>query len=173
MLNKKPNKQYKKPSQEKNNSIEYIREREKDFSKKQKKHKTTYKEKIKKGRNYELHIMSYFKSLGWTVWDHSGEKGRKDAGIDLIIKKDNTIYFIQCKNWEKWKITQDTVLATQTKVRQYLKKENPTLWELIKPKKYTKKILYVVANDVLNAGAKRHIKENSDILEYRVIPTKD
>ena len=129
--------------------------------------KMSSQQKKKKGDEYETYVANYFKQQGWTVWEHGKEKGVKDSSIDLIIKKDNFIYFVQCKNWETWKINDKNVKATRTDVRDYLKK-NKDFWNLIKG--YQMKILYVSPKNSLTKGAYRYIKENQDIIEYKVIP---
>ena len=147
-------------------SIENIVEEEKKYTKP----KMSYAEKIKKGKEYEAYIANYFRENGWTVWEHGKEKGRKDKSIDLIIKKDRKIYFVQCKNWESWKITHKEVKATRQDIREYIK-TNKDFWQTIKD--YENKILYVTSKECLTKGAYRYIQENKDILEYQVIPMKD
>jgi len=134
------------------------------------KNKTSYQEKIKKGEEYEAFIAKFFKEQGWVVWEHGKEKGKKDSSIDLVIKKNKHIYFVQCKNWESWKINHKEVKATRTDIRDYLEK-NQFLRDIIK--NYKMKILYVTSKECLTKGAYKYIEENQDILEYKVIPMKD
>ena len=123
--------------------------------------------KKEKGDMYETYVANFFKKQGYYVWEHGKEKGVHDSSIDLLVKKENYIYFVQCKNWEKWKITHKEVKATRTDVREYLKKEK-MLWELIKG--YDSKILYVTPTACLARSAYTYIQENSNIVEYQVIP---
>jgi HJR/Mrr/RecB family endonuclease len=81
-------------------------------------------EKKIKGDEYEKFVAEHFRKEGYYVWEHGQEKGKQDGGIDLFIKKGKDTYFVQCKNWENWKINHDTVQAVQTKVRNYMT-ENP------------------------------------------------
>lgn len=129
--------------------------------------KDIYQDNIEKGKNYEEYIANYFRENGYYVWEHGKEKGMKDSSIDLIIKKEEYIYFVQCKNWEKWKIDHKEVKATRTDVREYLK-NNGGFYNLVK--NYKQKILYVTSKDCLTAGAYTYIEENKEILEYKVIP---
>jgi len=132
------------------------------------KNKTSYAEKIKKGKEYEEYIANFFREQGYTVWEHGKEKGRKDNSIDLVIKKERFIYFTQCKNWESWKIGHKEVKATRTDIREYLK-EHKDIWNIIKNFNYTSKILYITAKECLTKGAYKYIEENKDIIEYKVI----
>ncbi|MCW8895184.1 MAG: restriction endonuclease [Sulfurimonas sp.] len=131
--------------------------------------KMTNKEKKEKGDNYEEYIANFFKKNGYYVWEHGKEKGVKDNSIDLLIKKENYIYFVQCKNWEKWKINHKEVKATRTDIREYLQK-NKEFFNIIKS--YEQKILYVTSKECLTAGAYKYIEENNEILEYKVIPVE-
>jgi restriction system protein len=136
---------------------------------KNQKTKTSYAEKIKKGKEYEEYIAKFFREQNYTVWEHGKEKGKKDSSIDLFIKKDKYIYFVQCKNWENWKINHKEVKATRMDVREYLK-ENKEFWNLIK--NYEMKILYITPKECLTKGAYTYIQENKNIVEYQVIPMK-
>jgi len=140
---------------------------ENDNIQKETKKKTTYAEKKAKGDEYEKYIADFFREQAYYVWEHGKEKGVQDSSIDLIIKKDKNIYFVQCKNWENWKINHKEVKATRTDVREYLKREK-LLWNLIK--NYESKILYVTPKECLSKSAYTYIQENSDIVEYKVIP---
>jgi type III secretory pathway component EscV len=124
----------------------------------------------KKGDDYEKYIADFFRKQNYYVWEHGKEKGVKDSSIDLIIKKDKFIFFVQCKNWENWKINHKEVKATRTDVREYLKKEK-NLWNLIK--NYKSKILYVTPKKCLSKSAYTYIKENHDVVEYQVIPIEN
>jgi Restriction endonuclease len=131
------------------------------------KKKMTRSEKEIKGQKYEEYIARFFREQGYYVWEHGKEKGKNDGGIDLFIKKEKFVYFVQCKDWESWKVDDKTVKATQTDVRNYML-ENPELTNLLSG--CTKKILYVTSKAALTKGAYRYIKENEDIFEHQVIP---
>lgn len=137
------------------------------FYKKDNKKTLSKQEKKAKGDMYEAYIADFFKEKGYYVWEHGKEKGRKDGGIDLFIKKGKQAYFIQCKNWETWKINDKIVKATQTDVRNYMI-ENESLTNLLTDCK--KKILYITSKECLTKGAYRYIQENNNIIEYKVIP---
>jgi len=131
------------------------------------KNKMTNKEKKVKGDKYEAFVANYFREQNYYVWEHGKEKGVLDSSIDLIVKKEKLIYFVQCKNWESWKINHKEVKATRTDVRDYLEKEK-TFWQLIK--NYQSKILYVTPKECLTKDAYMYIKENQNLVEYQVVP---
>lgn len=129
--------------------------------------KMSFTEKKEKGDKYEKHVANVLREQGYYVWEHGKEKGFKDSGVDLLIKKDEYIYFVQCKDWEKWKLDHNTVQAIQTKIRNFLKKEDG-IRNITNG--YKQKILYVTSKKCLTPGAYKYIKEHNDILEYKVIP---
>ena len=132
--------------------------------------KMTKQEKLEKGAIYEAYVAEFFRQQGYYVWEHGKEKGVKDSNIDLFVKKDRDIYFIQCKNWATWKINHNTVKATRTDVREYLK-TNKEFFKIIKD--YKLKILYVVSKECLTKSAYTYIEENKDIVDYQVIPFEE
>lgn len=148
---------------------ENLKEEIKQITGKPKKEKMTQKEKEEKGAVYEQYIAEHFRKDGFYVWEHGKEKGKLDSGIDLFIKKEKEVYFVQCKNWENWKINHDTVQAIQTKVRNYMK-NNEAFTQLLKNS--NKKILYVMPKPILTKAAYAYIKENENILEYQIIEMK-
>jgi len=132
--------------------------------------KMTNKEKKDKGDKYEVFVANFFREQGYYVWEHGKEKGMLDSSIDLFVKKDKYVYFVQCKNWNTWKINHKEVKATRTDVRDYLKKEK-ILWELLKD--YQSKILYITPKECLTKSAFTYIKENQELVEYQVIPIQE
>jgi len=126
--------------------------------------KMTNKEK---GDRYEAFIAEHFRELGYYVWEHGKEKGVKDKSIDLIVKKDKDFLFIQCKDWNTWKINHKEVKATRSDLREYLKNK-PEFWNLIK--NHELKLLYITSKECLTPGAYRYIEENKKIVDYKVIP---
>lgn len=55
----------------------------------------------KAGDNFEIEVGKYFENAGFSVEYRGLELGVLDGGIDLIAKKDKTIFLIQCKYWKK------------------------------------------------------------------------
>ncbi|WP_434656963.1 restriction endonuclease [Sulfurimonas sp. NW9] len=134
---------------------------------KKNKPKMTKTEKKKKGDEYEKYIADFFREQGYYVWEHGKEKGVKDKNIDLFIKKDKNIYFVQCKNWETWKVDHNKIKATRMDILDYLE-EDKILKEMIN--NYNWKILYITSKECLTKAAYTYIQKNKDIIEYQVIP---
>ena len=132
--------------------------------------KLTAKEKKKKGDLYEEYVAKHYRNLGFFVWEHGKMYGVKDNGIDLFMKKGNCVYFVQCKNWDKWQIDHKEVKSMKTDVHDYLEK-NPEFEDLIS--NFQKKILYVTPKKCLTPGAYKYIQENKLLYEYAVIPIKE
>lgn len=130
--------------------------------------KMTNEEKKEKGDKYEAYVAEHYRKQGYTVWEHGKEKGDKDGGIDLLVKKGKEALFVQCKDWKNYKINDKIVKATQTDVRNYML-ENPVLTNLLN--ECEKRIMYVTSRECLTKGAYTYIENNSHIIGYEVIPT--
>jgi len=123
--------------------------------------KSNYKENVKKGKEYEKYVGKYIESFGFDV-DYRGLKmGRKDGGIDLIARKNNTYVLIQCKNWSKKRVTQKDIRVFIGDYYAYLD-EHPELRD-----KNTKAYFYV-SNDLYDKGAKNYAN-SKDFLELKVL----
>lgn len=134
----------------------------KDFKESKKIKATTPKEK---GDRYESFIAQHYRGLGYFVWEHGKEKGRKDKGIDLIAKNREEIIFIQCKNWKentRFKIDHKEVKATRMEASDFIK-ENPLF------QTYRNKIRYTLSGNFIHASAVKYIEEHSEILDYEVL----
>lgn len=133
---------------------------ENNFGKSIKENKKSWKQL---GDEYEEQIAEYYKSLGYEVIERGKTLGRKDGGIDLIAKKESQTILIQCKN--------RNTRIKQTNIKQFLFdtdkfiEENKIIEEI--------ELLYVIANDVLDNGAKWLLKNERKNLNYKVIPYLD
>jgi restriction system protein len=129
-----------------------------------------YKDNIQKGKNYEKFISNYFKEQGYKVKEHGLIYGKKDKGIDIIVMKDKEVTLIQCKNWKansKKRINHIMIKEFLGNCATFIEKNKD------KANKYTIKKLYIVSNDILENNAKNFIKENKEIVKYKVIPFND
>ena len=118
-----------------------------------------------KGYLYEEYIAEHYKRLGYFVWEHGKEKGRLDQGIDLIVKKDKEIIFIQCKNWKentRFKIDHVRIKASRAEARQFML-DNPLF------KGYDNKFRYTLSNDCMHLSALKYIEETNGLFDYEVI----
>lgn len=122
---------------------------------------------IENGKKYEAFVAEHFRKLEYIVWEHGKEKGFEDKNIDLFVMNKEEAFFVQCKYYRKSTIDHHVVKATREDIRSYMK-EKKELTKLISNRK--KKILYVVPRECLTPGAWRYIKENNDIMDYKVIP---
>jgi len=122
-----------------------------------------------KGEDYEKFIAEHYRNQGYFVWEHGKEKGRLDQGIDLIVKKNKEIIFIQCKNWKentRFKIDHVRVKASRTEARDFM---------LINPlfKGYKNKFRYTISNDCMHPSAIKYIEETKGLLDYEIIEMKE
>lgn len=130
--------------------------------KKEKNLKLSNKEK---GDIYEAFIAEHYRKLGFFVLEHGKEKGRKDKGIDLIVKSKEEIFFIQCKNWKentRFKIDHKEVKATRMEATDFIE-ENPIF------QGYKNKIRYTLSGDFIHLSAIKYIEEHNEILDYEII----
>ena len=128
--------------------------------------KKMVKDNIRKGRDYELFITDYFRKQGYQIKPFGILNGRKDKGIDVIIKKDKEITLIQCKNWKEgssYKIKHQHLKEFLGNTTAFLDNNKE------KAAEYTIKRLYITSNDVLDNSA-RHFLRDNNIVEHRVIP---
>ena len=128
--------------------------------------KQMYKDNIKKGKEYELFIIDYFKKQGYQIKPFGILYGKNDKGIDVIIKKNKEITLIQCRNWKKdssYKIKHKHLKEFLGNTTAFLDNNKE------KAEGYIIKRMYITSNDVLDNSAKHFLKNNS-ILEHRVIP---
>jgi Holliday junction resolvase len=138
---------------------EIIKENEKSYYEKKKEF-----EKI--GRKYELKVKKFFENLGYEVIDNAGIKGKKDEGIDLIaVNKSKDEYLcIQCKYWKKRKINYNHIKQFLSDYILYLKKHKK---EVILYK--NRKFILAIPDKILTKAAYARIKENKDIIDYKII----
>lgn len=56
----------------------------------------------KSWREFEMLIGEIFRQKGFTVTELGGSGA--DGGVDLVLKKNNETYFVQCKQWKAYKV---------------------------------------------------------------------
>jgi len=142
---------------------QYKQERKKAFEENRKKRYREFMKKNKeKGKEFELYTGQQYQNLGYTVSYNGIGKNKKDKGIDLIAKNKNEILLIQCKNWKSKKIT-------HKELKEFI--GNCVIYKEKNLKKESKNIKYifVTSNYILDKSAEYFIKDNQDILEYKVI----
>ena len=135
----------------------------KEFKENQQFKATTPKEK---GNLYEEFIADHYRRLGYVVWEHGKDKGRKDRGIDLIVKKGKEITFIQCKNWRentRFQIDHKEVKASRTEARAFMK-DNPLFIG------YKVKFRYTLSSNCIHPSAIKYIEETNGLFDYEILP---
>jgi len=87
---------------------------------------SSVKEKIEKNSAYEVHVSNYHMTLGYTVWEYGKELGVKNYGIDIIVKQERKVLFLQCKHWNKsnkYKITYKHLKSIRQDIFDYIAKD--------------------------------------------------
>ena len=147
---------------------ELLKKLKKVTSKKQTSTKTTYKEKINKGQEYEEYVAKVYRSRGYHVSEYGKQQGVLDHGIDLIAKKQKEIVLIQCKNWNengKWEIKHKDIKAFQTDARTFVENK-PLLRSCLLTARYT------ISGDFIHQSAIKHIQEMKKIgkrVDYEIV----
>lgn len=134
-----------------------------------KKKKLSLKEKVAKGRKYELQVVKYFEMNGYSIEHRGASKGKIDKGIDILAKKDNIYYLVQCKNY-----------APTTKIKHTLIKEfNSNCLDFLNA--HTKKLnrdntkfIFAIANiESLEKSAIYYLQDKNNKCEFMEIKYKE
>jgi len=147
---------------------ELLKKLKKVTPKKQTSTKTTYKEKIDKGKEYEAYVAKVYRSRGYHVSEYGKQQGVLDHGIDLIAKKQKEIVLIQCKNWNengKWEIKHKDIKAFQTDARTFVE-DKPLLRSCLLTARYT------ISGDFIHQSAIKHIEEMKKLgkrVDYEIV----
>ena len=130
--------------------------------------RTTQKEKINKGQEYEEYVAKVYRSRGYHVSEYGKQQGLLDHGIDLIAKKGKEIVLIQCKNWNengKWEIKHKDIKAFQTDARTFVE-DKPLLRSCLLTARYT------ISGDFIHQSAIKHIEEMQKLgkrVDYEIV----
>jgi len=119
-----------------------------------------------KGDEYEAYICKHFEEQGYLTVPHGKDNGVKDQGIDIILKKNKEILFIQCKHWSKknkYRIDHKEIQYVRMNVRDYMAKNQ--VFSM-----YNWKILYITSENILEHSAQHKIREHSEEIEHKIIP---
>ena len=147
---------------------ELLKKLKKMTPKKQTSMKTTYKEKIDKGQEYEEYVAKVYRSRGYHVSEYGKQQGVLDHGIDLIAKKQKEIVLIQCKNWNengKWEIKHKDIKAFQTDARTFVE-DKPLLRSCLLTARYT------ISGNFIHPSAIKHIEEMKKLgkrVDYEIV----
>lgn len=133
---------------------------------------TKYKKEQNKNNNiygneYEKYIGKKYEEQNKKVIYNGINKKRKDAGIDLIIKEENKITFVQCKNWKEvnhFKLNQRDIRAFIGDCYMYMFNNKIDI----------KHSFHFIVSDerLLTDDAKWYIKNNKK-LKFKIIPFEE
>lgn len=122
-----------------------------------------------KGDLYEEFICNHFERQGYLTVPHGKNNGVKDDGIDIILKREKEMLFVQCKDWNiknRYRIDSKEIQYTRMNVRDYINKNN--VFNM-----YDWKILYVTSDNILHDSARHKIREYQNEIEHRIIPIQE
>jgi len=114
---------------------------------------------------YEAYVCKHFREKGYLTVPYRKENIMENRGIDIILKKDKEILFIQCRNLNSKsnnKTDSKEIQYMRMNVRDYL--ERNKVFSM-----YTWKILYVTPDDTLDRSAENKLDEYNNEIEHRVI----
>jgi restriction system protein len=147
----------------KNKDAEYIKAK-RNYN--QDNYKGKMEANIRKGKDYEAFVGSYYETLGYDVKAFGFERGRSDGGIDIVATKNNEALFIQCKNWSKntqYKINHEKIKVFIGSVAIF-KVKYPEY------KNIKETLLYVTSEDIFDESAKAYCQENKEYIRYKILP---
>lgn len=124
-----------------------------------------YQEKKTRAALYTDYIADHYRELGYSVTEQRKENNVENNGIDLIVKKDDEVIFIQCKEWNKnnlHKIGDKEIKILRIDTYDFLE-QNPTF------KTYKIKMRYILSENFIDTSAITYIDKCKDDISYEVI----
>lgn len=118
-----------------------------------------------KGEEFESYVADHYRMNGYDVIEHGKLYGRKDQGIDLIATSENETLLIQCKNWSaagKYLITHANIKEFIGNAAVFLEKKSLYADRPVRR-------LFVTSENVLDQSAIKYIRNNTGIVEHRII----
>lgn len=119
-----------------------------------------------KGEEFEAYVADHYRMNGYDVIEHGKLYGRKDQGIDLIATSEHETLLIQCKNWS----AAGRYLITHANIKEFI--GNAAVFLEKQPVYADRPVrrLFVTSENVLDQSAVKYIRNNTGIVEHRVIP---
>ncbi len=124
-----------------------------------------YQEKKTRAELYTEYIADHYRALGYSVTEYGKEYDVENNTIDLIVKKDDEVIFIQCKEWNKnnlHKIDDKDIKLLRIDTYDFLEK-NPIF------KTYKIKMRYILSENFIDSSAISYIDTCKDDIGYEVI----
>ena len=125
----------------------------------------TYQEKKTRAVLYTEYIADHYRELGYSVTEQWKENNVENDGIDLIVKKDDEVIFIQCKEWNKnnlHKIGDKEIKILRIDTYDFLEKNSIF-------KTYKIKMRYILSENFIDTSAITYIDKCKDNISYEVI----
>ena len=115
----------------------------------------------KTDKAYKHFISKYYLNHGYTVWNHTADRGLEDKNINYIAKKSREILLINCRG-HPVDITLDEIKIFEQQKNAFIL-ENPVFAE------YNVKLLYNMSGFFLTEEAFEYIKENGHLISYQIL----
>jgi len=110
--------------------------------------------------DYCSFVADYYRSLGFSVWEYSKELNLDQSKIHLVIKKEQEIFLIQCRN-DNENITQQNIKNFEEELEAFIDK-----YQIFE--QYNVKLLYTMSSLQLDESAYKYIKSNNSI-DYEIV----
>ncbi len=123
------------------------------------------KENKEKGKQYESFLSNHFNNLGYEVDERGKRKGKKDKGIDLLLKKDNIYTLVQCKNYaQTTKINHSKIKEFNSNCLTFIEINENIL------NKNNTKFLFIIPNkQSLKNCALKYFEDDTNKCQYEII----
>lgn len=115
----------------------------------------------KSDKAYKNFIANYYLKEGYTVWNHTEDKGLKDRDINYVVKKHRDIMLISCRG--------HAVDITLDEVKNFEKQKNAFILENPIFSYYNIKLIYNMAGFYLTEDAFWYLKENKNLFDFQIL----
>lgn len=108
-------------------------------------------------------VVRYYQSLGFTVWEYNKETDLSNSEIHLVIKKEQNIFLIQCRN-DQHNLNKENIQNFEEESNHFIAKH-----EIFK--QYNIKLLYTMSSLQLDETAYKYIKSSNNI-DYEILKAR-
>lgn len=112
--------------------------------------------------DYCAFVVDYYRSLGFIVWEYNKEAEHTQSEIHLIIKKEQEIFFIQCRN--------DNLTLNPKSIHNFEEQSQTLMNEHQIFSHYRVRLLYTMSSLQLDEKAYKYIKSSNNI-NYEIVKT--
>ena len=123
-------------------------------------------ERLKEIHNfdYSTFVATYYRDKGYVVWEYSKEKNLTNHALNLVIKREKDIFFIDCQS-NIHEITLENILEFENIGAEFVAQ-----YALFK--NYNILYLYICSEDKFTQKASAYIEDNSHI-SYEILKEFD